>query len=243
MLFGVFYLQIIMGAMADEASDEYEVDKILNKRKVKGVVYYLVKWKGYGNKDSTWEPEAHLNDLDSMIEEFNERRAKKGAKKTAHKRISKRSIRKSSGGVSPATKPTKKLKTNGRGRTVKEEGKNETIWVDNSVEEASRHHNPPCKAKSPLVVNFNRFGPSYSNEFKAERQAQHYGDSMLETYFRSVDKRFIQIADHYLLCGKLYLLLDDSSRPNSGFLGYFPSDAVKVYIPIQLCEYYERFVE
>ena len=47
----------------DEESDgsaEYEVDRILNIKVVKGVRYYLVRWKGFSRANATWEPEASL---------------------------------------------------------------------------------------------------------------------------------------------------------------------------------------
>ena len=56
-------------ASEDDDDTEYEVEKVLHKRKKGGRVHYLVKWLGYGNKDNTWEPEDNL-DCDEKIEEF-----------------------------------------------------------------------------------------------------------------------------------------------------------------------------
>ncbi|KNZ75366.1 hypothetical protein J132_03497, partial [Termitomyces sp. J132] len=34
----------------------YEVDEILDSWVVRGRLQYLVRWKGYGPEDNTWEP-------------------------------------------------------------------------------------------------------------------------------------------------------------------------------------------
>ena len=41
--------------------DTYEVEKILAKRTNKGRTEYRIRWKGYSEKDDTWEPTENLN--------------------------------------------------------------------------------------------------------------------------------------------------------------------------------------
>ena len=41
--------------------EEYEVEKVLDKRKHYGKIQYLIKWKGYPHSESSWEPESNLN--------------------------------------------------------------------------------------------------------------------------------------------------------------------------------------
>ena len=55
--------------MSDE---EYEVEKVLDKRQKKGgQVEYLVKWKNYDDPDdNTWEPADNLKEAKNVIDKF-----------------------------------------------------------------------------------------------------------------------------------------------------------------------------
>lgn len=51
----------------------YRADFIKKRRVRKGRVEYLVKWKGYQSRDSTWEPEKNILDR-SLILDYNQRK-------------------------------------------------------------------------------------------------------------------------------------------------------------------------
>lgn len=54
--------------------EEYEVEKVVDKRIHKGKVEYLLKWKGYSSDDNTWEPEDSL-ECPELLEEYERNRA------------------------------------------------------------------------------------------------------------------------------------------------------------------------
>ena len=57
-------------AIEDDEEEEFVVEKIIDKRKgPHGKIQYLIKWKGYENKDNSWEPIDNIY-CDDMITEF-----------------------------------------------------------------------------------------------------------------------------------------------------------------------------
>ncbi|XP_068159970.1 M-phase phosphoprotein 8 [Drosophila tropicalis] len=92
-----------------EAEDEkeFEVEAIVGHKTIKGVSYFLVRWKGYTKDSDSWEPEEDLY-CDALIAEF--RKKEKSLDKTGKpKPASKKSVSGFATGGSSG---------NGRGRPV-----------------------------------------------------------------------------------------------------------------------------
>ena len=53
-----------------EGMKEWEVEKILNKKKIRGVVKYLIQWKGFMAEGDTWERRENLKNAEELIKEF-----------------------------------------------------------------------------------------------------------------------------------------------------------------------------
>lgn len=57
---------------AAQEDEEYEIEDILDIKRNKKGYYFLIKWKGYGNSDNTWEPEKNLTYVTSLRKKINQ---------------------------------------------------------------------------------------------------------------------------------------------------------------------------
>ena len=56
-----------------EGIEEWEVEKILNKKKIRGIEKYLIRWKGFTAEGDTWERRENLKNAEELIKEFERR--------------------------------------------------------------------------------------------------------------------------------------------------------------------------
>nr|XP_022342146.1 chromobox protein homolog 1-like [Crassostrea virginica] len=97
-------------ASDSESGSEYEVDKILQQRKRKGVLEYLVRWRGYGAENDSWEPGKNLKDCAEKIKAFNDNEKanttpkRRSRKSTSRSRSRSRGRSASKGRKSPSRK-------------------------------------------------------------------------------------------------------------------------------------------
>jgi hypothetical protein len=87
-VFHVFYLKSYKRSKDDNIISEYasselldddevnEVEKILQKKISKRIIYYLIKWKDWSEKYNEWVAEKNMNALD-LLQEFDERAKRK----------------------------------------------------------------------------------------------------------------------------------------------------------------------
>ena len=54
----------------NQEQERYEVESILDSRKIRGKLKYLVHWKGYGHEENTWEPISNLKDAKEALADF-----------------------------------------------------------------------------------------------------------------------------------------------------------------------------
>ena len=53
-----------------DGMEEYEVESIDGERKNGDKMEYLVRWKGYGELERTWEPEEHLSNAKGLFDQY-----------------------------------------------------------------------------------------------------------------------------------------------------------------------------
>jgi len=53
-----------------EGEEEFEVEKIINKRTVREKKKFLVRWKRYTAEEGTWENRENLENAKELVEEF-----------------------------------------------------------------------------------------------------------------------------------------------------------------------------
>ena len=56
--------------MVIEEEEEWEVEKMINKKKIQGKEKYLVLWKRYTVEEDTWKNKENLKNMMKLVEGF-----------------------------------------------------------------------------------------------------------------------------------------------------------------------------
>ncbi|EGO04631.1 hypothetical protein SERLA73DRAFT_41425, partial [Serpula lacrymans var. lacrymans S7.3] len=56
--------------VTQEGEEEFEVERVIDAHLKRGKLEFLVLWKGYGDEDRMWEPEAHLDNSRNAVRKF-----------------------------------------------------------------------------------------------------------------------------------------------------------------------------
>jgi len=75
-----------------EGEEEWEVERILNKRQVRGKDKFLVRWKGFTAESDTWEGRENLKNAKEAIEEF-EKEYRRDMEDVAHQECKKETFK------------------------------------------------------------------------------------------------------------------------------------------------------
>ena len=59
-----------MPDLEEDPDDEWEVEEARDKRQIKGVMHYLVKWAGWPSKYNSYEPASHLANAPKAVADF-----------------------------------------------------------------------------------------------------------------------------------------------------------------------------
>ena len=63
----------------EDPQDEWEVEEVRDKQRIKGVLHYLVKWTGWPSEYNSYEPAGHLSGASKAVADY-ERRLKRKRK-------------------------------------------------------------------------------------------------------------------------------------------------------------------
>jgi hypothetical protein len=68
--------------MNKKKDKEYTVEKIVDRRMVKGKYEYLIKWEDYPESENTWEPLKNLGSIKELVDEYDKEFPKEKTDKT-----------------------------------------------------------------------------------------------------------------------------------------------------------------
>jgi len=129
----------------------YDVEKILDKKKIRGKYKYLIKWKGYPMDQCTWEPLSNLQTIKKMLQEFESKFENKDKDNTQlEKKIETHQLEKKGLNIQEnpkIEKQEKNEKKEKKGKKIKQvkKGKKEKIDINGKIEMTEKKENNEYK--------------------------------------------------------------------------------------------------
>jgi hypothetical protein len=138
---------------------EYIVEKILEKKKFRNEFKYKVKWLGYPESQSTWEPKEHLSKCVELIEEYE----KSQNQNQTHNQNQNKSPLSSNSNNIILNKPHEK-KLIGKKRKIQSDSESIEEIVEKSSVESKKETIPISSNEINVLKNSIKNNPKSSNE-------------------------------------------------------------------------------
>ena len=128
---------------AEEEEGTWEVEAVVDMRKIRGRRQFLIKWKDFNSDDNTWEDESNLN-CPALVTQFLEEREKK------HKQVrEERKKEQAKSKKTPEPKKQQKQATEPKQTKVKAEPKKQESKKSPSPKKAAEPKKPAQPKKQP----------------------------------------------------------------------------------------------
>lgn len=216
--------------MRDEAEKVYEVERVCGRRQKGGRREYLVKWVGYPQSESTWEPWENLDNVTDMIEAFEKgEKLKQGVKRSSHRKV----IVKGKPGTSKVKSKPEERKSAPSRETTSLRCKTADLPTPSTPE-----------ASEALAYNLGLSSMPHTQE--REEIVQQFATpqevaSQDHSSRRSLLVLNPRIENHIFVEGRLFLLIALDGKSDEKL--YVSQTLCRERWPDELCLYYERFIK
>eukprot|EP00112_Aurelia_sp_Birch-Aquarium-sp1_P000913 Seg109.3 transcript_id=Seg109.3/GoldUCD/mRNA.D3Y31 product="M-phase phosphoprotein 8" protein_id=Seg109.3/GoldUCD/D3Y31 len=184
----------------ESLEDVFEVEKIVDAKLMEGVQYYMVRWRGYGSDDDTWEPNENLLTCQEMVEHFWKKKeeARKVEKLKKKKKVLKHKdlledVQVAQHSSDDNKKSGNKNKENdeGKGSAIsgekkrQVEGTSTVVRAESSADCAPKNENGKCSGEKSELVNRDKV---LSKSKMSDDMAKKSGGESRKELFASADK-------------------------------------------------------
>ena len=226
-----------MIALEESSEDsEYEIEKIIDKRLKNGILEYKVKWLGYDDSHSSWEPLSNLENAKDAIKDYeNERKNKKRNFENINEYLKKKNIEKEN--IKNEIENESKFLLN----KIKEESKSK-INVNNENNNKKENKNK-IKIKKEFKIRKNKLNNIFnknSNSFKTSSSFINLKDILKDENNKIENFKIIQINSICKINDKFHasvlIRTNEGERKNK----ILSTDEIAEIEPKKLIKFYEE---